>query len=258
MNKTIRIFQLTIFAFGTYFILEEVYFGKLRRWLNEFIHQYGISHIITYLVLGIPIFIGVLMIHKKEKFFESLGFNRSFLKGMLFSLLCTLPMFIGNAIVFEFDSGLTADTILITVVAAAFFEELYFRGFLFGQLFRYTNWGFIPAVLIGAVIFGLVHLYQGSSPGELAGIFAVTFAGAVLFAWAYVEWDYNIWVPVFLHAFMNLSWGLFSASDTALGGVYSNVFRAMTIALVIVLTIRYKRGKGLKLEVSKKTVWVKK
>jgi len=172
--------------------------------------------------------------------------------------LCTLPMFIGFAILFDFDTELSLNSILVTVVAAAFFEELYFRGFLFGQIFRYTRWGFIPSILLGAILFGLVHLYQGTEPGEIIGIFLITFMGGILFAWTYVEWNYNLWAPIFLHLFMNLSWGLFAVSDNALGGMYANIFRVITITLTIILTLLYKRRNKIPLEVKRSTLLVKK
>jgi len=79
-----------------------------------------------------------------------------------------------------------------------------------------------------------------------------------LFAWLYVEWNYNLWVPIFLHMLMNLSWGLFSVSDNAFGGIYSNVFRIATIVLAITLTLFYKKKKRTKLEINKNTIWMKK
>jgi hypothetical protein len=56
---------------------------------------------------------------------------------------------------------------------------------------------------------------------------------------------------------MNLSWMLFEAGDNALGGVWSNVFRVMTIVLVIFFTFRYKFKKGQKWEINKNTLLVK-
>ncbi|MEM6318925.1 MAG: CPBP family intramembrane glutamic endopeptidase [Bacteroidota bacterium] len=114
----------------------------------------------------------------------------------------------------------------------------------------------MPAVLFGAIYFGSLHLYQSTEFNQLVGIFLVTFLGGILFAWLYTEWDFNIWVPVFVHMLMNFAWELFSVSSNALGGTYSNVFRIVTIALVIILTIRYKKRKGLQLEVNKKTLFL--
>lgn len=88
------------------------------------------------------------------------------------------------------------------------------------------------------------HLYQGVSFGQTTGVFIVSAMGAVWFAWLYVELD-NLWIPIFLHVFMNLSWTLFDVSDNALGGIYVNIFRAITIALTILITIRFHKKGGL-------------
>ncbi len=257
MQKTIKVITITLTFFGIYFLLDELFFRKTRSWLDEMIDQIGISHNLTYLLSGIPIFVGILLLHRKEDFFEGLGLNKSLLKGMAFALLCTLPMFIGFALIFDFNAKVSLNLLLISVIAAGFFEELYFRGFLFGQLYRYSQLGFILSVLLGALLFGFVHLYQGSELGEIIGIFLVTFSGGILFAWVYAEWNYNLWVPIFLHMFMNLAWELFSVSDNALGDTYSNVFRMITIALIIILTIFYKRRKGIPLEINRRTLLMK-
>jgi hypothetical protein len=54
--------------------------------------------------------------------------------------------------------------------------------------------GFILSVLLGALLFGFIHLYQGSELTEWAGIFLITFSGAILFAWVYTEWNFNLWM----------------------------------------------------------------
>lgn len=258
MNQPIKTVLITLISFLFYFIIDEVAFKMIRNWFNEFVNQFGISHILAYTIVGIPIFIGIILIHGKSKFMDSIGFNQSIGIGFLFSLLCTLPMLVGYWIFFEYNSEFSLNSFLITVIAAALFEELYFRGFLFGQIYRYTNWGFLPSVLIGAIIFGLVHIYQGKELNEIIGIFLITFLGGILYAWVFVEWGYNLWIPIFLHLLMNLFWGLFSAGDTALGDLYSNLFRIITIALIIVLTILHKRKRELKLSVNKNTIWRKK
>ncbi len=92
---------------------------------------------------------------------------------------------------------------------------------------------------------------------EWIGIFLVTFLGGILFAWTYVEWDNNLWVPIFLHKFMNLAWELFDVSDNALGDAYPNVFRTVTIALIIVITIWYKRRNRIPFVVNRGTILMK-
>ncbi|MFD2247658.1 CPBP family intramembrane glutamic endopeptidase [Pontibacter ruber] len=258
MSKTLKISTITIVAFSIHFLFDGIYFKSIRSWMHEVINQFGVSHIIAYLIVGIPIFAGTLLIGKQKEFFKNLGLDKSFLKALAFAVVCTAPMFLGFSLLFDFNTDIKLNTILVSILAAAFFEELYFRGFLFGQLYKHTSLGFITSVLLGALLFGLIHLYQSTDPIELVGIFLITFLGAILFAWAYVEWNYNLWVPVLLHLLMNLAWELFNVSDNALGGAYSNVFRTITIALIIAVTILYKKRKGLPLEINKHTLFMKK
>lgn len=117
---------------------------------------------------------------------------------------------------------------------------------MFGLLFYKMKWGFVPAALLGAIIFGMVHMYQGESVVQTVLIFGITAMGAVWFAWLLVEWGNNLWVPIFMHVFMNMSWVLFDISENAMGGLLSNVFRATTIALTIIYMIRKNKQSGMR------------
>lgn len=258
MNRSLKVITITLLAFAVYYILDDLFFNVLRKGIYDIVQQVGLSHILAYIISGIPIYTGVIILHKITGFADSLGFNRSIGKGIVFPLICTLPMFIGFALVFKFNETIRLNEILIGVVAAAFFEELFFRAFLFGQLYRYTKLGFVLSVILGALLFAGMHLYQSQDLPTLAGIFAITFLGAFLFAWVYAEWQFNIWVPVGFHFFMNLSWALFAVSDNAFGNLYGNVFRLVTVALAIGLTIIYKRKKNMPMEINRRTLWMKK
>lgn len=257
MSKAVKVVLVTYLAFGIYYFLDELYFRSFRNFINAFIKIGGVSHLVAYLVSGIPIYLAVIILHGYRKVADSLGISKSFVTGMLVSLFLTLPMFVGYAFFFDFDSAVNADDILIKVIAAAFFEELFFRAFLFGQVFRFTRVGFLPSVLLGALLFAFIHLYQSRELLESAGIFGITFLAGILFAWMYVEWNYNIWIPIFLHLFMNLAALIFSATDNALGGIYFNIFRGVTVLLAIVFTILYKSRKHEPLAVGKGTLWMK-
>jgi len=257
MSKTTKIIVITYLAFGIYFLLDGLYFNAIRESINQLIKNGGISHILTYIISGLPLYLGVILIHKKNKVADSLGLTSSFWQGCYISFLFTLPMFIGFALMFKLNYEMNLDKFLIKVVAAAFFEELFFRSLLFGQVFRFTKIGFIPSVLFGALLFGFIHLYQSQEFYESIGIFAITFLGGILFAWVYAEWNYNIWIPVFLHLFMNLAAMMFSATENALGGIYFNVFRTITVILVILGTIFYKKNNNRKLEVNRQNLWKK-
>ena len=184
----------------------------------------------------------------------TVGLNNGFLFGLIFSLGAVSPMLISSAFEGSINDNLDILNLLKNTLFAGFMEEFLFRGFLFGLLFYYLGWGFIPASLVGAFVFGIGHLYQGESLAETIGVFSVTAIGAVWFSWLYVEWNKNLWIPVFLHVFMNLSWILFDVSSNALGGMYSNLFRAITIALTIIITIKYSKKHGL--NVNKRNLFV--
>ncbi len=257
MRRSLSVIVITLLSFGIYFFLSRAYFSELRHWINGFIPNLGISHIIVYLIVSLPVVLGASIINEFKRCQTTLGLKRSIVKGVFFPFLCTIPMFIGFAFCFPVNTDLTSDQILITGVAAAFFEEFIFRGFLFGQIFRFTKLGFIPAILLGAALFAAMHLYQSNDLATLIGVFLTTFMGAVLFAWLFAEWSYNLWIPIFLHFFMNLAWMLFSVSENAFGGFYANIFRILTIALAILLTLLYKRKKQLPLVINKGTIWMK-
>lgn len=258
-NKQLQFILTILVTFTIYFVLDELYFKTLRTWINGYIGIIGVSHIIAYIISLLPLIAAAYMLHKTyKKTLESFGIDQSLIKGLAFCFVCTLPILLGYMIVFQFNSQITLTRILINVIAAGVFEEIIFRGFLFGQLYRYTKLGFIPASFLGALLFGLVHLYQSDDPTTMLGIFVITFTGSLYFGWAYTEWKYNIWVPVFLHLLMNLYFELFSAGENALGGIYMNIFRLMTMVLVIGITIYYKRKNKLPFEINKKSWWMKK
>lgn len=179
--------------------------------------------------------------------FDNIGIQKGIITGLLFSIITVSPMLISSALIGHIGADLRMSDLIHKTLLAGFMEEYLFRGFLFGILFRKLGWGFIPASLLGALIFGLGHIYQGSTFFETTGVFFLTAMGAIWFAWLYVEWNYNLWVPIFLHILMNLSWVLFEVSTNALGGFYTNLFRIITIALSIIITIKYNKNKGLRI-----------
>ena len=131
------------------------------------------------------------------------------------------------------------------------------RGFFFGQLFKKTRLGFFPALILSALIFASLHLYQSNDPATMFGIFTTTFLGAGLFAWLYVEWDYDLWLPIGLHFFMNLSWELFSVADNAFGGWSANLIRGLTIVFAVGGTLLYKKYLKIPLAVNRETILIK-
>jgi membrane protease YdiL (CAAX protease family) len=195
-------------------------------------------------LLAAPLF-GALVLFGPRRVFSATGLSGNPLRALAIALLCTAPMAIGFGIFGAFQPDrLTTEAVLMSAVLPGSLEELFYRGLLFGFLFRFAGWGFVPAALAGAVLFGIAHLYQGEDMASAIAVFAITAIGAVWFAWLYIEWRDNLWVPIFFHVLMNLWWAVFSAGDTAIGGMEANIFRIATIVISVILTLRMVRREG--------------
>lgn len=251
-----KIIIITIVCFVIYLLLEER-FASIKISLDGLTKNGLLSYILTYFIIGIPIYIGTYLINPNISIFKNLGLENNPTKPFIIVLLFSLPMFLGGLAFFDFNQEISIPNLIAGTIVAGFVEELFFRGFLFGQLFKYTKLGFISSIIVGAIIFGMGHLYQSQDIFELVGIFIVTFMGAILFAWLYVEWNYNLWVPIFLHTLMNLAWHIFEMDETALGGILPNIFRGLTIASAILFTILYKRKNGKELIITKNKLLIK-
>lgn len=162
-----------------------------------------------------------------------LGVLRNPIPALLFGLLVTAPALAGFALKLRPSPTLDAGDLLMGCLFYPFVEETFFRGFLFGQLYKRAGWSFWPAALTPAVVFALAHLYQSQDPAEIAGIFAITALGSVVFSYIFVQWGGNIWAPFAGHALLNLYWSVFAVDDTALGGTYANALRFAAIALAV-------------------------
>lgn len=203
--------------------------------------NYYFANILWVLIqLALPVALLVYW-HGPRRLLNSLGMDKGFLQGLGLAFLFALPMLLGYGGYAGFESNTSMKKIYWGILLAPLFEEIFFRGFLFGQLYRFGGWRFIPAALVNALIFGAMHLYQANDLMSAFGVMGVTTLGGVFFAWLYIEWNNNLWIPIFLHLFMNAWWILFSAGANAAGGWYANVFRVMTIAAAVVVTIWWKR-----------------
>ena len=241
---------LTVVFFGVYVILKQ-YFSTIKENLDLLTKNGLLSYVLTYSFIGVPIFIGTYLINSKQNVLSNLGLNHNPIKPFFIALLFSLPMMLGGLFCFEFNKEISIPNFVAGTIVVGFMEELFYRGFLFGQLFKYTKLGFMSAIILGAIVFATGHLYQSQDTFELIGIFSVTFMGAILFAWLYVEWNYNLWIPVFLHSLMNLTWHIFEMDATALGGILPNIFRGFTIISAIVFTIIYKKKRNQELIITK-------
>lgn len=196
-----------------------------------------------------------VIVIKPKEVFSFLGLNGNIAKGFGIALICVLPLFIVFPILGSFNTDTNLSFILRKSILPGFMEEFMFRAFMFGLLFRYAKTGFIWAVILPALLFGSLHLYQGHDVISSLAAFGVTFLGAVYFSWMYVEWNFNLWVPVGLHILMNGAWVIFTMEGTevAAGGLISNIVRVISIILAIAITVWYKKRSDTK--IFKYPVW---
>lgn len=189
----------------------------------------------------------------KQTPFKPLGLGKSLWKEIIVAFLITLPMFIGFGLLngFKFDYDVTL--FHRDMVLAGFFEEFMFRGFIFGLLFFYCSWGFIPAILLPSIYFGLGHLYQADNLSEALSVFAFTSLASAGFAWFYVAWD-SLWFVLFLHGFMDIAWTMAAIDTNVTGSWEVNLFRFTTLGLAIFFSIREAKA-NKRYNLSKK-LWI--
>jgi hypothetical protein len=182
-----------------------------------------------------------------------LGLRGDVRKAMAAALVSMIPMAAGLAFLADFSAQGSPSMVHKDLVMAGFFEEFFFRGFLFGLLFYYGGWGFIPSCLLPSVFFGLGHLYQAGNAAESAGIFFFTLAAGAGFAWFYVAWN-SLWFAIILHGCMDLAWDVFGVSTNVTGNAAVNVFRFLTLGLAVYLSVR--RARTLNTYALKQKLWL--
>ena len=185
---------------------------------------------------------------------DILGLNTSDHKSYLnAAIMCCLPMAFGYAHLSS-EINLALAGLITGSFYAGFFEELVFRAALFGLLFRFCGWGFVPAALVSSVIFGLGHIYQGSDITSALLAISITTIAGTWFSWLYCECGYRIWFPMWMHIFMNAAYGIFNMSGGAAGDLEGNLFKSTSIILSIVyIHLLVRRGKQR--EVTLATLW---
>lgn len=85
-------------------------------------------------------------------------------------------------------------------ITAAFFEEIVFRGFLLGRLKDLFGSGFIAAVsavIMHAVLFGVLHMYQGVLGVITTGVVALIFGAFFLLL------KRNLWALIIVHGLID-------------------------------------------------------
>jgi len=85
-------------------------------------------------------------------------------------------------------------------IMGGFIEEILFRGFLMVEINKLLGTGNVYLainILLTSLMFGIAHWYQGKS-GVLSTGLLGAFLGAI-FVWN----EFNLWLPIFVHGFIN-------------------------------------------------------
>ncbi len=185
------------------------------------------------------IFISIMILSKSgiKNSIKDTGLIKPVLPAFLFGIIATSPMWIVFGVSVPFAEDFQINTIFYLAFLSPFAEETVFRGFGFGQIRRKAGLGFWSAAILTAVVFGLGHISISRDISQTAGIFLITGLGGILFAWLYEKWDYNLWVPFWLHCFMNLNWQIFDVGNSAFAGWLPTLMQLTVAVLAIVLTV---------------------
>ncbi len=226
-----------VFVIGTHL-------GDLMRLSGPRRFFHGLVFVGVFNVLQIFLCVGsVMAAHTAglRRALAELGLRAGFGRAGAFAFLAALPMLLAFALTSPINANMTFLSVGVGCFLAPFAEEMLFRGYMFGQLYRRARWGFWLSAVIPSVLFALGHAYQAGGALELAGIFAITGLGSLLGCWLFMRWNGNLWIVFGLHCLMNLWWEVFGVADTALGGWIANGARLLTVALAILLTIYKNR-----------------
>lgn len=243
-------------------------YKSLHTWLNAQGVPGWLRNLDSFAVFILAAFLGAVIVHRliardtatqrhaRSEHARSplalLGLCRGERGGLLVALIALAPMIIGGLVLGLRSGNIPAPmetvvpAVLDGVLRAAVMEELFFRGLLVGVAAAALGWMGRPFWInasFAAALFGAMHI-KWTLEGIAAGWpnVLMTLAGGLWFAWLFAKWR-NLWVPMILHAGMNLGWLLAAAKGGAGGGgLIENLLRAATIALATWLTIRATRA----------------
>ena len=238
---------IVLLVLGTFLIVNAIGLTAFRAWAADLA---GWPRMLALAILGYGLYLAgplavAALLFGRRHMFAALGLTASPWPALALATMCTAIVWIGYA---ASASPAPADHLAIAITRSALLpgvaEEILFRAFLFGFLYRFAGWGFLPAALLSALIFGLEHWYQGNAAAEALGIVALTGLGGLWWSWLLVEWRWNAWVPIAFHVMLNAAWETFDVADNALGPAQTVVLRFACIALSIVATMIIARRRG--------------
>ncbi|AZA81807.1 hypothetical protein C1637_04345 [Chryseobacterium lactis] len=257
MSKNIRFLLIFILGFCTYYFFDLYCFKTIQSFSQRLFHSKALAHVIAYSITLIPLITTLKIVLPEKKIADLLSVNKLIVKGFTIAFLGTFVMAVGYSLHFSIITKIDIESLFINTISSAFFEEIIFRAFLIGVLYRFTRLGFLSSLLLGSLLFAQVHLYQSQNTTELIEIFSITFLGSIFFAWIYFETDYNLWTAICTHFFMNFYWEIFNVSANVSGNLYGNIYKLSSLLLIIGIIIYYKKRNNIPFQVTLKSLFIK-
>ncbi len=219
---------------------EFAFYVAIHRWLKDLGLPDAARALDGQLLLVFASLLAARLAYGPEQTLRGLGLRAAFVTGLWFALVAGAPMVLQALLT---SNGVRADLgTLRSVLVAPFVEELLFRAVLVAIPVRLGGLPFWPVATFSALVFASTHVpWNAQFGGEHVGILAATLAGGLWYAWLLRVYEWNLWTTILLHAVMNAAWTVFAVADSAAGGVWPNVGRALTIVVGTVLAVRRRR-----------------
>ena len=211
---------------------------------DDYLLQAIVETVVLVIFLGITYIFGLWDIFKEN----AAGWTRSLYTGGFFIVYCLYAVVSGIYLCFLSEHGdvkafYNIIFFFIAVCLVGLVEELVFRGVVFNLLLRAfpkTKGGITGAVVLGGVLFGLMHFSNmGAGVKFSSCLIQVISAGlmGVLFCMIYAS-TRNFWMLAIFHTVVDMG-GLLSSGIFEGGGVADriNEFSAMNCIAFVVLGI---------------------
>ena len=144
---------------------------------------------------------------------RELGLAPSLLPGFSLGALCSLPMLVVLATETRLSARTGGGVLVYTALATPLAEEVLFRGYLLRQLWRHAGLPVWLALAASAALFGVAHSTPDPGWWPNAAHFLTVGITGILLGAVFVASGANLWLPIGVHAGMNL-WGALVEAST--------------------------------------------
>ena len=135
----------------------------LRAQVFKTFGPYSYTFIVDTIGMALALAVLALMRGGAPASLRELGIAADPLRPVLFGFVATAPALIGFALTAHLSRSFTPRELIMTCGYFPFFEEVIFRGLVFGQLYGRAGLNFWVAALVPAAIFAAEHGGQGAS-----------------------------------------------------------------------------------------------